>query len=58
MKIYVWLGLGPGKWIKKVKEFVLDKQLENPMLTKEEAWKMLLLYVEEKLEQIGDKVVE
>lgn len=38
---------GPGPWIRKVKEFVSDQQMENPALTKEEASALVKTYVQE-----------
>ena len=29
---------GPGKWIGEIHKVLIDKQLENPKLNKEEAW--------------------
>jgi DNA-directed RNA polymerase subunit M/transcription elongation factor TFIIS len=40
-------GKPPGIWIKKVQEFLIAKQLENPALTKEDAVKLVKEYMQQ-----------
>jgi putative nucleotidyltransferase with HDIG domain len=45
-------GRGPGPWIRQMKEFLKDKQDENPALTREEATPMVQTYLQEHSEEL------
>jgi len=54
-ELMAMFGRGPGKWIKSMKSFITDKQLENTSLTKDEALRMAQEYYDQNKDRLDSQ---